>query len=403
MNHTKEIPDSPEGLADYIADELGCPVTIEDANHRILSYSKHETNVDDARTATIMRRKVPERVVNGLWKEGVMGELFESTSPVFVSPIPSIGLGNRIAISVWKNKEVLGFIWAQTEEVKVSTEQLEKLREASRIAARHLIKQRDRKRKNEENVQEFIWQLFNGAIASQTEIDKRARQVDLSLKGHLCVVIFEFTEAITPTVKRHASYLTETLHQTNIAGRMFDDNHLYLLTRTKEETDTATLTQTLIEDFTKKLKERIGFEEVRGVYGKICSTPKELDISYQQALKVLEMKAQHPEPLKHTDNFQDLGVYQFLDEIARLYEKEGFQNETIQAIRTYDHKNNGHMLETLRAFLSHNSNSHQAAKSLHIHTNTLLYRLKRIRDITGADLNDANEKTKLFIDLLIDT
>lgn len=60
-----DLIDSPEGLADRIAENLGCPVTIEDANHQIVSYSKHEERVDDARTATIMRRKVPESVVNG--------------------------------------------------------------------------------------------------------------------------------------------------------------------------------------------------------------------------------------------------------------------------------------------------------------------------------------------------
>ncbi|WP_347861993.1 helix-turn-helix domain-containing protein [Salimicrobium sp. PL1-032A] len=402
MDHTKEIPDSPEGLADYIADELGCPVTIEDVNHRIISYSKHETKVDDARTATIMRRKVPERVVNGLWKEGVMGELFEKSSPILIPPIPDIGLGNRIAISVWKNKEVLGFIWAQTDEMKVTREQLETLKQASQVAARYLLKQRDQKRKNEEDVQVFLWQLFNGTITSQKEIEKRARQVELSLNDDVCVVIFEFMEAIPPTVKRHASYLTETLHQRNIAGRIFDDNHLYLLVRIKEETEMDTVPRMLIEDFNKKLQERSGFGEIRAGYGKLCHTPKELHISYQQAWKVLEMKIQHPEALQDTYDFQNLGVYQFLDEIARLYERDGFQNKTIEALRAYDHVNKTYLLETLRTFLSHNSNSQRTALHLHVHTNTLLYRLKRIRDITGVDLNNANEKTKLFIDLLLE-
>lgn len=92
-----DLIDSPEGLADRIAENLGCPVTIEDANHQIVSYSKHEERVDDARTATIMRRKVPESVVNGLWKHGIMARLFESGRPVIVPPIEEIGLGRRLA------------------------------------------------------------------------------------------------------------------------------------------------------------------------------------------------------------------------------------------------------------------------------------------------------------------
>lgn len=76
----KDFIDSPEGLADSIAEILGCPVTIEDANHFIVSYSKHEQNVDHARTATIMRRKVPEHVINGLWKHGFMAKLLKVKS-----------------------------------------------------------------------------------------------------------------------------------------------------------------------------------------------------------------------------------------------------------------------------------------------------------------------------------
>ncbi|SIS40010.1 PucR family transcriptional regulator [Salimicrobium flavidum] len=400
-NHFEQMPDSPEGLADYIADELGCPVTIEDANHRIVSYSSHETNVDDARTATIMRRKVPEHVVNGLWQAKVMSELFESSSPVFVSPIPTIGLGNRIAISVWKNKEVLGFIWAQTDGVEVSQQQLDKLKEASSLASSHLLKQRDRRRKKEEDVQEFMWQLFHGALDNDTEIEKRARRLNLSLEGDLCVTILEFTEGISPSIERHASYLTETLQQTRIAGRMFDDNFLLLLVQTNENVDAASVSKGLLHDFTHKLRERTGISAVNTAYGKVCQNPKDLHISYRQAQKTLELKAQYPDALAHAESFQDLGVYQFLHEIAAMYEKESFRNETIESIKAYDRMHNTNLLDSLRTFLRHNSNTYQAAGHLHIHANTLLYRLKRIKEITGLDLNDANQKTKLFIDLMI--
>lgn len=400
-SHTEKIPESPEGLADYIAEELGCPVTIEDANHRLLSYSSHEADVDDARTATIMRRKVPEHVVNGLWETGVMSELFDNASPVFVSPIPSIGLGHRIAVSVWKNKEVLGFIWAQTKEAEMSQEQLEQLKNASSLAARHLLKQRDKKRESEENIREFLRQLFNGSPESYAEVEKRARRLHLSLHGKLCVAVLEFTEGLTPSLKRHATYLTETWQQTKIAARMFEDNQLLFLVRTNEELNTTAITQGILQEFTEKLKERTGTEAVSTACGDVCHTPLDLHISYRQAQKTLDLKSQYPEALAHAESFQDLGVYQFLQEIKALYEKEGFQNEIIASIKAYDRSNNTNLLETLHSFLLHNSNTHKAAGQLHIHTNTLLYRLKRIREITGLNLDDANVKTKLFIDLLL--
>ena len=66
---------SLEEFADTISEILQCPVTIEDVNHRLLAYSTHAERIDSARVATIMGRRVPEKVINSLWKEGVIPEL----------------------------------------------------------------------------------------------------------------------------------------------------------------------------------------------------------------------------------------------------------------------------------------------------------------------------------------
>lgn len=59
--------DTLESMADTISKNLGCPVTIEDARHRLLAYSSHNQEfTDEARLATIIRRSVPEEVINDL-------------------------------------------------------------------------------------------------------------------------------------------------------------------------------------------------------------------------------------------------------------------------------------------------------------------------------------------------
>jgi putative transposase len=46
------------------------------------------------------------------------------------------------------------------------------------------------------------------------------------------------------------------------------------------------------------------------------------------------------------------------------------------------------IIESLRAYLDHRMNIPRAADSIPIHVNTLRYRLKRYRELTGADLHD---------------
>ncbi|WP_226580741.1 PucR family transcriptional regulator [Halobacillus litoralis] len=398
----KDLFDSPEGLADQIAENLGCPVTIEDANHKIVSYSKHETNVDDARTATIMRRKVPEQVVNGLWKQGIMAQLFEHGDPLFIPEMKEIGLGNRLAVSVRNKKEVLGFIWAQTNDRSITEDHIEEMKEAAQFVSHYLLRQQAKKRKTEENRKEFFWQLLTGSLQNEAEIKQLAKRFHMNLQGQLCVAIFEFTGNMNQSVERHAYYLTETLQQTKIVSRIFDNQQLILLIRTDKKEDATMISEAFIRDFTQKMRERLGFEAVKGAFGQIYDSPVHVNFSYKQALKVLELKEQFPSPLHQVDYYQDLGIYQFINELSALQKKENYRNDALINLKAYDKRNRSMLLETLKIFLLHNSNVHKAAESMHIHTNTLNYRLKRIREIGNIDFKNANEKTMLFLDLLID-
>ncbi|UOQ92168.1 helix-turn-helix domain-containing protein [Halobacillus shinanisalinarum] len=402
LNGFTDSPDSPEGLADRIAEIIGCPVTIEDSNHRIVSYSKHEHNVDEARTATIMRRKVPERVINGLWKHGVMSKLFESGEPVVVPPIDEIGLGNRIAVSVRKNKDMLGFIWAQANDVKITDHHLELIKDAAQLVSHHLLHHQLKKRKSEENQKEFFWQLLTGTLRHKSEIVRHAKRFRTKITGQLCVAVFEFDENMNQSVERHAYYLTETLQQTRIVSRLFDENQLILLVRSSEEEDAARICHSFITDFTQKMRERLQFEDVKGSFGSIYDSPEYVSDSYKQALKVLELKNQFPKALNHVFSYQDLGFYQFINELASLRSREQYQNAFLKKLYEYDERNKSELVTTLRVYLSCNSNVHKASEQMHIHTNTLNYRLKRIKEIGSIDLKDPNQKTTLYLDLLID-
>ncbi|MFC7061013.1 PucR family transcriptional regulator [Halobacillus seohaensis] len=397
----KDVIDSPEGLADSIAEILACPVTIEDANHHIVSYSKHEKNVDNARTATIMRRKVPEHVINGLWKQGSMAKLFESDEPIVVHKIDTIGLGDRLAISVRKDNEILGFIWAQTNDLSVTSGHLEEMKEAAQSVSHHLLRQQAKKKKTDENSKDFFWQLLTGSLKNPAEIKRMAKKYHMNLQGQLCVAVFEFTEEMSQAVERHAYYLTETLHQTRIVHRIFDGQQLILLFRTDNKEDANEMKQAFIREFTQKMKERLHFEDLKGAFGLVYDSPTLISDSYKQALKVLELKEQYSTGLHHVDNYQDLGVYQFINELAALQKKENYKNDALTHLKTYDECQNSMLLETLKVFLEKNSNVHQAAAHMHIHTNTLNYRLKRIKEIGNIDFKDVNQKTMLYLDLLI--
>jgi DNA-binding PucR family transcriptional regulator len=53
-------------------------------------------------------------------------------------------------------------------------------------------------------------------------------------------------------------------------------------------------------------------------------------------------------------------------------------------------------MRTLEAWLRHGTIA-QTARALHAHRNTILYRLERIQDITGLDLEDGETRLNLYV------
>lgn len=96
MRHKHNIfelyTDNLEMLAEKLSDVLGRPVTVEDANHRLVAYSSHEPETDPARLATIVGRRVPDTVISSLWHNGVIARLLESEEPIRIPAMKEIGL-----------------------------------------------------------------------------------------------------------------------------------------------------------------------------------------------------------------------------------------------------------------------------------------------------------------------
>ncbi|WP_234031498.1 PucR family transcriptional regulator [Lentibacillus cibarius] len=399
---SRDTLDSPEGLADRIAEILECPITIEDANHRIISYSKHDKNVDEARIATIMRRSVPEDVITSLWESGVMSRLFESNDPVFVPAIEKVGLGNRIAVSVHKHHDVLGFIWAQTNDTTITNEKMSLMKDAAKLVKNQLHQHHLKKKQSEESYQEFFWQLLVGHLQQPGEISQQAKRFGLAFGNSLCIAMIEISYDITPTIEKHAYYLIETLYQPYAVCRIFNENQLIMLVNLESTPNPNNKLKTLIQDFIQKLTARLNIGHVKGGFGLTYDSPENMKDSYRQAMKVLELKEQLPDSLQHVYGYHELGIYQFLQDLNAIRNRDNYRNDAIERLRAYDKKNGSALVKTLHAYLDCDSNVHNAAKQIHVHTNTLNYRLKRITDIGEIDLKDTNQKITLYLDLLIE-
>lgn len=97
--------------------------------------------------------------------------------------------------------------------------------------------------------------------------------------------------------------------------------------------------------------------------------------------------------------FDQLGVYRLIFAAEHLPETQGFLDETLGSLIAYDLKHGAELVRTLEAFFEANCSPKETAQRLHVHRNTVLYRLDRIAAIMGIDLNDPDTRLRLHLAL----
>ena len=78
------------------------------------------------------------------------------------------------------------------------------------------------------------------------------------------------------------------------------------------------------------------------------------------------------------------------------------RHPAIALLKNYDEKNHTDLLLTLETYLKQNCSQNKTAEALHVHLNSLKYRLRRIVDLTGVDMRDSEELLYLQISFRID-
>ena len=134
-------------------------------------------------------------------------------------------------------------------------------------------------------------------------------------------------------------------------------------------------------------------------HGAVRSGAAEVSAAAREAEQALQMGRRLHGPGASTA-FNDLGLYRFLFALQPLAELRTFREEVLGPLRRRDKA--GVLLTTLRAYLAVNGSPTDAAERLHLHRNTVLYRLSRIEAVLGSDLRDADVRLTLHLAVKID-
>lgn len=79
--------------------------------------------------------------------------------------------------------------------------------------------------------------------------------------------------------------------------------------------------------------------------------------------------------------------------------RRSFRARVLGPLIAYDNVHKSELLRTLRVFLEHSGSWAQTSSALHVHVNTLRYRIGRISELTGRDLTRFPDRVDLYLAL----
>ncbi len=164
------------------------------------------------------------------------------------------------------------------------------------------------------------------------------------------------------------------------------------LTSAAEEKQIGKLAVTM----SQKLGEELGIKTVIGI-GTPAKHLRELADRYKEAQVAIDVGKVF-EPEKAIINYENLGIgrliYQLPTTLCEMFLSEVFKKNPIDSL-------DQETLYTINKFFENNLNVSETSRKLFVHRNTLVYRLEKIKKLTGLDLREFDHAIVFKVALMV--
>ena len=154
--------------------------------------------------------------------------------------------------------------------------------------------------------------------------------------------------------------------------------------------------QKLAETIEKKLHDEVGLKTVIGI-GTPARHLRELADRYKEALVAIDVGKVFDAD-KTIINYESLGIcrliYQLPTTLCEIFLSEVFKKNPIEAL-------DQETLYTIDKFFENSLNVSETSRKLFVHRNTLVYRLEKIKKITGLDLREFDHAIVFKVALMV--
>lgn len=321
--------DTLQEIVDTLSVRLGRPVLVDDVELRPLAYSSQFGELDTLRTASILGRAAPDWAREVLFAHGIRA----ATGPLHIPPHPANGMEARLCIPILRSHRRLGYLWLLEDE-PVEGSELDLARTSAAEAAEVLQTEADTQQDRRRREQALLTGLLAGQVEAAVTLDQDRYLPQRPVV--VCVGAIEELRGRTPA--KHAligeeAAIAAPQHVEGLEGPVGVGHPI-----------------TDLQDAPRSHRRALAALGAQGV-------TRWDDLRAQRLLSALPPSALDDLPA---------GVRSLLE--------------------------NEQLALTLETYLDHAGDVKQTAAELWLHRTSLYYRLRRIEEIAGVDLNRGEDR-----------
>jgi hypothetical protein len=377
-----------QDIADEVSRLLQRPVTLEDRHFNMVAFGSHGEEIDDIRQDSILQRRSPAEVRTWFEQFGIAS----SDRPVRTPASPDERILPRICLPARWNGVTYGYLWVLDEHHEVDEPRVAAAMGLAERAGALMAQQSRARDLLEFKLQDLLSADRETAEDSATEIDQQGiirrgvpvSVLELRLSGRRAasgpaapvpINLWSLPRSVLATAGESHTTLLVPVPGGDLAPAL----------------DVARRVRDL---YSERLEAPDRENLVVGVGG---ARPDLVDAraSWQEARLASRVCAAVP-ALRPVAVWPELGVYRLLACGPETALAGAVLDAAVVRLLEYG---DADLVRTASSFLEHAGNAQQTASALNVHRQTVYYRLQRIEQVTGLDLNRGDDRLLLHLGL----
>lgn len=332
-----------------------------------------------------------QEAINKFRCEGVTEKTIESEDPIVLNS----GLAKsipRIIGKIMTGDKVIGYMGI----FKVDSEFEENNLEMTNMLLRVVAIEMERNMRMENSLtkiyESLIIDLLNGEMRSPKILKSRLQAAKWILKTFFCVVNITLSK-IDDSIWLF-DYFYDQLKECTVLSKVvkYKNSIVIVINYDKEEEYKRE-----VKNINKILKQN----DIKGGISRTFMSLKETINYYKQAYIACEIGGIINEKSKYMYDYEDIAVFHMFLKLQNIVDLSEFCHPAYDKLIEYDKINSTDYCNTLYEYIIFSNSISNSAEKLFIHRNTMSYRISKISQITGLDLNNGENIFRLYLSIKI--